>query len=184
VLALAEDEDIDQATAPEKETPAPVAAHTLSCTSGLVASDGSAAPAADAPWRVRGAIFAFSVACKFVFDRFEVETVVPGQESHTYPPTPKTCPEGEGRIYARPMGLGEAMHSSKVTVTVTRLPTELLFADAAEDFFEETVGYPVWEEVQYSVAALPTALWGNGESFVLSFFLSFPACSLPFAVSS
>jgi len=183
VLALAEDEDIDQATAPEGP-PAPVAAHTLSCTSGLVASDGSAAPAADAPWRVRGAIFAFSVACKFVFDRFEVETVVPGQESHTYPPTPKTCPEGEGRIYARPMGLGEAMHSSKVTVTVTRLPTELLFADAAEDFFEETVGYPVWEEVQYSVAALPTALWGNGESFVLSFFLSFPACSLPFAVSS
>ena len=133
-----------------------LAPHILSCTSGIIADNARSAPAANDKWRVRGAIFAFTVSCKFVFDEYEVRTVVAGQPVHLHAPP---CP-GKGSIYARPMGLRNAMFSSKVTITVTRLQSPL---DTATDDVEESA-IPVWTEVKHSLASLPTALWGKGES--------------------
>ncbi|KAK3313354.1 hypothetical protein B0H66DRAFT_522319 [Apodospora peruviana] len=140
--------DVDEEVAPA------AVAHILSCTSGIVADNATSAPKAGDPWRVRGAVFAFTVASKFVFDGYDVVTVIHGQKDHKHSPP---CP-GKGQIYARPMGLEKPIHSSSVKVTITRQPVELL----AEE--EDDSPNPVWNEVICSTAALPTALWGKVNS--------------------
>lgn len=132
----------------------------FSCNRGLIPASETDAQSKpnDMVWNVRGAIFQFTIACKFALQQV---TVVTGQEDpnekgpeHQFPPKK---PEDLDPIYAKPMHLnGKNALTSHLTVTVrpTR-PPNLLTA------FEDEVGLPEWEKAELISKSLPVALWGE-----------------------
>ncbi|KKK18839.1 hypothetical protein AOCH_003091 [Aspergillus ochraceoroseus] len=136
-------------TANSKSDALPVP-YLFSCTSGLIPTqEQSLTPTTrNAPWTVRGAIFAFSVSCKFPFDHAKVITESTG--------TSASVPLQQAEdISSRPMGLPDKMNSSCVTITISRLPT-------ASDFDPQD-DEPTWDKktLSSSTSALPAALWSK-----------------------
>ncbi|KAK4107379.1 hypothetical protein N656DRAFT_720199 [Canariomyces notabilis] len=130
--------------------------HVYSCNEGLIPTgDSESTPnKADEPWRVRGAVFQFTVGCKFAIDSADVVT---GQVD---PNAPKIDPHhipGNGQaIYARPMHLTDKLRS---TLTVTITPEDPP-ARRLDELVDPPPLVPVWDNGVAVTKPVPKALWG------------------------
>jgi hypothetical protein len=120
--------------------------HIYMCNEGLVPTGGaiSTPNSPDVPWNVRGAVFQFTISCKFAID---AATVVTAQSDPNDPATPPfEVPLTGSPIYARPMQLTSPL-SSTLTVTITP-PAGT------------SPNQPRWDACTGVVRAVPKALWG------------------------
>ncbi|KAF7590765.1 hypothetical protein BBP40_002380 [Aspergillus hancockii] len=125
--------------------------HIFSCNQGLIPpnkNDASSRPN-EATWKVRGAIFQFTVACKFAVNS---ATVVTGPVKDKIPPLP--VPGNGQSIYARPMGLTkDSPLTSTLTVTITAISPK-------QPKLMATPLVPRWDTATLQIKSVPLALWG------------------------
>ncbi|KAI9935076.1 hypothetical protein MW887_000697 [Aspergillus wentii] len=132
----------------------------FSCNQGLIASDDNNAksePNATA-WNVRGAVFQFTVGCKFAVKEAAVVTDQPdahGDPIPAYKPTPN--PKD---IFSKPMHLDESQPLSSV-LTVKIKPKQTTLALTASD---HDYGVSVWNSAKLNYKSVPMALWGPYKS--------------------
>lgn len=140
----------------------PTPPHILSCVSGLIPQNpttqaNTSAVAGPDKWLVRGAVFAFTVSCKFAVATAKITTMryQDGQvvEDSSVTRTSTTA----ANIYAKPMHLGTPLGMSLLKVAVTPPQPHLL---SEEDAAAEPVN-PSWNVVELGYSKLPTALWGQ-----------------------
>ncbi|KAK3307145.1 uncharacterized protein B0T15DRAFT_432459 [Chaetomium strumarium] len=142
---------------PPSASPPP---HVYSCNEGLVptGSTESTPNKDDEPWRVRGAVFRFTVGCKFAIDSADVVTA---QTDPHAPPIPPLHIPGNGQpIYARPMHCTKRLDSTlTVTITPVDSPTKgpLL---TGQDHGDAPPPVPVWDNGVPVVKPVPKAVWG------------------------
>lgn len=136
-------------------SPAPI---VFSCNQGLIpASDRDARSDPNkGPWDVRGAVFQFTVGCKFAVKTAQV--VTDEQDSHGKPIPPYKTKENPSEIYAKPMHLEDELSS---ILTVKIKPTQDLKALTASG---QDAGIPVWDSAFMIYKSVPKALWGKCKS--------------------
>ncbi|KAI9692829.1 MAG: hypothetical protein M1822_004823 [Bathelium mastoideum] len=141
--------DSDEWEVSEDEEPA---AHVFACLNGLIPS-GDDNAAAGSKWRVRGAVFVFSVSSKFAINTAKVTTASSGSSADV------DNPVGSGNVYAKPMGLTTPFDKSELEITITHnrpaVETEGLRARAIKTD---------WDRNKAVTSHLPTALWGKYDS--------------------
>jgi hypothetical protein len=133
--------------------------HVFSCNNGLIpsGSDASSPSSADLPWNVRGAVFQFTIGCKFAIDS---ATIITGQLDPSQPPIPPLNVSGNGKpIYAKPMQLVSPL-SSSLTVTITPVKPKISELKSEDDGPKT----PRWDVATAVIKSVPTALWGICES--------------------
>jgi hypothetical protein len=171
-----QDKTVSSTSAPN-DTDEPVP-HVFSANAGLI-PDGSqqSDPNADSQlWKVRVAVFQFTVGCKFAIDSATIQTgVLPGNPEPApvqVPPLPNT------HIWSKPMHLETDPLSSTVTITITPQKEQIppkskrvrLWAHGADDDADT----PIWDANTPVVKSLPTALWGACTSHFLCTSLPLP----------
>lgn len=151
-----------------QDPPPPI---VFSCNQGLIpASDKDAkSKPNNGPWNVRGAVFQFTVGCKFAIKQANVVTDELDAGGKPIPPyKPK---ENPSKIYAKPMQLEEEL-SSILTVKIKPTPNPKALAAS-----EEGPTIPVWNSASMQYKSVPTALWGkckfNTHQIVL-YYTNFP----------
>jgi hypothetical protein len=120
--------------------------HIYMCNEGLIPTGTaiSTPNSPDTPWNVRGAVFQFTIGCKFAID---TATVVTAQSDPNDPARPPfEVPLTGSPIYARPMQLTTPL-SSTLTVTIT--PPE-----------GTSPNQPRWDACTGVIKPVPKALWG------------------------
>ncbi|KAA8652938.1 uncharacterized protein ATNIH1004_001847 [Aspergillus tanneri] len=130
----------------------------FTCNQGLIPSSETNAKTspndADEVWNVRGAVFQFTVGCKFAIRN---AIVVTGQLGTTEEDQKVQIPKDDKdmlELYAKPMQLKKSLMS---TLTVTIRPIQERKELTASD---EPVGVPKWEKATLIFKAVPVALWG------------------------
>ncbi|OCL06349.1 hypothetical protein AOQ84DRAFT_78782 [Glonium stellatum] len=131
--------------------------HVFSCQAGLVPNGKQETPK-DAPWVVRGAGFAFSVACKFVVENCTVVTAATKDEKADDKNSVKRSwnDSEDHRFYAKPMQVSEPL-KSELEIKIYRESTTSTSAVGAKHGDEEDG----WNKVQRVIRPMPTALWGK-----------------------
>ncbi|KAF2810682.1 uncharacterized protein BDZ99DRAFT_519369 [Mytilinidion resinicola] len=112
----------------------------------------------DAPLVVRGAGFAFGVACKFVVENCTVVTATTKDEKADAKNSVKRSwnDSEDQRFYAKPMQVTEPL-KSELEIKIYRVSTTATSAVGAKDGDEEDG----WNKVQRVIRPMPTALWGK-----------------------
>ncbi|KAJ5105022.1 hypothetical protein NUU61_002369 [Penicillium alfredii] len=131
----------------------------FSCNRGLIPvseTEASTEPN-KTEWNVRGAVFQFTVACKFAVRQATVVTgqLDPGEGGPEY-----QFPDNSADlrpIHAKPMHLkGEDTLTSDLTVTIRPTGNPKVLTASEDD-----VGVPKWEKAELIYKSLPVALWGE-----------------------
>ncbi|KAF5856160.1 hypothetical protein ETB97_007817 [Aspergillus alliaceus] len=131
----------------------------FSCNRGLIPASETDAKTKpnDTEWNVRGAIFQFTIGCKFAVRQVTVVTgqVDPNEKGpeHQFPKESKDLHD----IYAKPMHL-KCTDTLTSDLTVTIRPTGNTKALTASD---EDVGVPEWTKAELIYKSVPVALWGE-----------------------
>jgi hypothetical protein len=127
---------------------APVVPHIFSCNNGLIPQGNNTKSDPndpETPWVVRGAVFQFTVSCKFAIDSATVTTegLMEGASGSPF----AVLSNGQS-VYARPMQLQEGSPlKSELDITIARA------SNPKEQDSAWNVGAPV-------VTSVPNALWG------------------------
>ena len=130
----------------KSKKPAP---HVFTCTSGLMPPNTET----DGTWVVRGAVFAFSIACKFALN--EASLVTAFADTTPPHPIPITIDPKYFEMYAKPMLSTSVIKKSKLTLTICpdgKCP--------ATPIWTEDV-HTLWEKADLQISKLPKALWGR-----------------------
>ena len=132
--------------------------HVFNCTSGLVSKSEGASQPSGKRWTVRGAVFAFTVTCKFPMLKATVITDTPDHDN----PLPKDVPIDDDNvkktnIYAKPMQFTNPLDQSEVSITIAPDLSKPFAHILAKD-------EPAWVEVQAIYSQLSTAIWGQYNS--------------------
>ncbi|KAJ4294658.1 hypothetical protein N0V88_004887 [Collariella sp. IMI 366227] len=120
--------------------------HVYTCNEGLIPSGTAASTpsSSDTPWNVRGAVFQFTVGCKFAID---TATIVTAQSDPNLPAIPPfDVPLTGNPVYAKPMQLTKPL-SSTLLVTITPPPGT-------------SPKQARWDACTGVVKTVPKALWG------------------------
>jgi len=161
------DENEDEAV-PAADDDASPPPHVYTCNEGLIPSgDAESTPSSDhKPWKVRGAVFQFTVGCKFAIDSATVITAL--LDPNAPRPAPLPVPGNGQPIYARPMRLTQKL-TSTLTITITPIATSR--RSRAEDDPPIPGSAPRWDVGVPVIKSVPKAVWGNCTSLFLFFFL-------------
>ncbi|KAF5536846.1 hypothetical protein FNAPI_11620 [Fusarium napiforme] len=129
--------------------------HILNCISGLV-PNGSEPPKPESPWVVRGAIFAFTVSCKFAIQTANIITLRE-QDGELVPDHTEPVKNGAaGKVCAKPMQRNQALGQSFLEVSITPPPLR-----PTMDEVKPQATNPAWKKYDVGYSNLPTALWGE-----------------------
>lgn len=137
----------------EKEAANP---HVFSCRAGLV-PQGQGETSKDAPWVVRGAGFAFNVACKFAIACCTVVSAATKDEQANDKNSLTRKYEDE-RIYAKPMKISAPMKSD-LEVKIYRDDVAPIFLATATN--QENDDQDGWIKMQRVFRPMPSGLWGQ-----------------------
>ena len=152
VVTAGADNDLEEE---EEQTPP----HILNCISGLIPQNPNTDPgsAAADKWVVRGAVFAFTVSCKFAVAEAKVYTLSNDPDEEPY----ETSVESRARaqIYAKPMQRTVPLGQSLLKVSIEP-PHRITMTEAEASQFSN----PVWTRVEVGYSNLPTGLWGKCKS--------------------
>lgn len=124
--------------------------HVFSCNRGLIPSQSAVSDPNSSLWMVRGAVFQFTISCKFAFGSANVVTVQPDSSE-----SPVTFPGNGNPIHARPMKVPDALSS---VLTVRIRPIQSVALTAIPD--SNQVTSPLWDTGNVVVKSVPTGLWG------------------------
>ncbi|XXG94183.1 hypothetical protein Hte_000435 [Hypoxylon texense] len=128
-------------------------AHIFSCNQGLIPSsekDAESDPNTSV-WKVRGAVFQFTIGCKFAFKTASVETTDATDHKTYIIEEPEETKKND--IYAKPMCLQSPL-SSDVAVSISSMPTGMLITSMEVDV-------PLWNKAEMLPKSVPAALWGK-----------------------
>ncbi|KAF3930413.1 hypothetical protein ABW20_dc0110419 [Dactylellina cionopaga] len=133
----------------------PLAPHIFSCQSGLIPSGEQSSSPNDQEWKVHGAIFTFSVNCKFAITEAWVETGTVGSDAleANIPVKAKPTDPTPDALYSRPMKMEHPFYFSKLIITIR--PETYAITDQANPI------NPIWDTHEFTYSSLPTALWGK-----------------------
>lgn len=130
-------------------------AHVFSCNQGLMPKDDQDTESDPnrGTWRVRGAVFQFTVGCKFAIDGASIETHGLNNKP-IHPPCP--VPGNGTLIYAKPMRLERPL-TSTVTVAIAPVlaPSPKILTGKEEPLV------PKWDRAKVLTKSVPSALWGK-----------------------
>jgi hypothetical protein len=126
--------------------------HIFSCTSGLVPSESVQTEPNNQAWRVRGAIFVFSISCKFALTNATI--VTKSLDPNFQSPTHDVENKATDKVFSRPMGLFSPFSKSALTVTISLIVPP----HALED---KVPLNPEWDRNTAILTSVPTALWGK-----------------------
>ncbi|KAM0272282.1 hypothetical protein ACHAQH_008729 [Verticillium albo-atrum] len=132
----------------------------LNCISGLVSPSSSDAneelPAPGNKWIVRGAIFAFTLSCKFAVTTATV-TTLEEQDGKLLPDhVEEISNNATGEVFAKPMQRDTPLGQSLIEVSIAPPPLPPHLAAGPEP----QASNPVWQKYDVGYSNLPTALWG------------------------
>lgn len=133
----------------------------VNCISGLVpessADKNQGPPAAGEKWRVRGAVFAFTVSCKFAIQTATVFTQSIHQDGTITKEHKDITNTAKGEVSARPMHLPGPFAQSYLQISITAPAPPPHPSGIAE----LQTSNPIWKDHELGYSNLPTALYGR-----------------------